>query len=531
VRIVVAQNDCMRWPCVEGPFPWSAEAVLPALFPDGYVLPIELAVVSMCDSTLVDTVYHSFRPFTVRDSCDGVPHQPCFIAGWDHSGRTGRCDARVGPDQPARVAMTLSSPVPLAGLQGRLILHPPGLRITRLEPIGPAQGMHIAWEPRPDGAEFLMFADQGAPLGGVRGCVPGTRCEQPVLAVTLLPAPDAVPAPVTHLVTQGLLGSDSLGQAVPECQIATLVMVSAEICAGASCDFNQDGMLDVRDLVTMVHCVLGVGGCPDTALARPDCNGDGRLNVDDVLCCARTILHHGVRDTTHGRPEPGVGVALGGVAWHGDLLDVSLSLSGSAHVGAARLAFDFPVDRYEVGSLDLGAPGWLALHDVVDGRLVIGLIGLGLPGAPQDGPGSDLQVMLRLKPRPGQAAGGEISLADAQFAGTDGAALEVAVTPVVQTLPDPGARALSPAWPNPFTRTTQFTLNLDRGADADVAIHDLSGRRVTTLWHGALGAGPHAFTWRGERSDGSAAPNGIYFVKARVAGEQLTRKVVFLPGN
>jgi flagellar hook assembly protein FlgD len=67
--------------------------------------------------------------------------------------------------------------------------------------------------------------------------------------------------------------------------------------------------------------------------------------------------------------------------------------------------------------------------------------------------------------------------------------------------------------------------------DVEVAVHDLSGRRVATLFRGALAAGPHDFAWRGERSDGSAAANGIYFVQARVGGERLSGKVIFLRGN
>jgi len=107
----------------------------------------------------------------------------------------------------------------------------------------------------------------------------------------------------------------------------------------------------------------------------------------------------------------------------------------------------------------------------------------------------------------------------------------IASTPVAVTLPSPGALMLSAARPNPFTRETRLALNLDRGADVDLAVHDLSGRRVATLYRGALAAGPHEFAWSGARSDGSTAPNGIYFVQARVGGERLSRKVIFLRGN
>jgi len=531
VRIVVAENDCMGWACANVVTPWAARTSLPGLPPGSYGLMMQLDVVSMCDSTKVNATYHATQSFTVRDSCVAPPTEPCLIAGWEHAGSFGVCDAIVGPDRPAKVGMTLTTQVPLAGLQGRLSFAPPGLRIARLVPTGQAEGMHIAWEPRGDGADFVLFAEQGAPIVPLR-CNPGARCiPPPVLAVVLEPVEGAVLPPVTHLRVHDLLGSDSLGNTVPECQIATLVVVEARICAGPSCDFNQDGSLDVRDLVSMVRCVLGNGPCPDTSLARLDCNRDGRLGVDDVLCCARVILHGGERDTLPGRPEPNVAVEIGEPQWEPNGLRVPIRVLAADRVGAARLALALPLDRYEVTGVEtgVGAGQWLELHEAADGRLVLGLIGLG-PDLPAEEP-MTLDLTLRLALKPGQGAGGDVGLADLQLSGRDGVTLEVATSPVPVPLPAPGALMLSAARPNPFTHETSFGLNLDRATDVDLAVHDLGGRRVATLYRGALGAGPHEFAWRGARSDGSAAANGIYFLQARVGGDRLTRKVIFLRGN
>ena len=528
VRIIVAENDCMDWACADVLVPWTANALLPSLLPGSYGLMVQLDVVSMCDSTQVNARYRATQSFTVLDSCAGPPVGPCLMADWAHPGLA--CDDFIAPGGVAKSVMTVTSPTRLAGLQGRLSLYPPGLRISHLEPVGPAQGMHIAWVPKENGAEFVLFAEAGAPIGGVR-CETGARCQQPILAVSLVPDTDGVLPPVTHLSVGDLLGSDSLGNAVPQCQIMTLVVVESRICAGPSCDFNLDGQLDVRDLVSMVRCVLGTGACPDTSLARLDCNGDGRANVDDVMCCARVILHGGQRDTVGGRPEPNVAIEIGEAAWEANGLRVPLRVRAADRVGAARLALALPLDRYEVTGVETGAGAgqWLELHEAVDGRLVLGLIGLG-PDLPAEEP-MTLDVTLHLSLKPGQTAGGEIGLADLQLSGRDGVTLEVATPPAPVPLPMPGALVLSAARPNPFTHETRFALHLDRASDVELAVHDLSGRRVATLYRGALGAGPHEFAWRGVRSDGSAAANGIYFLQARVGGERLTRKVIFLRGN
>ncbi len=532
VRLTVEHRVCGV--CATDIPPFAVDTTMAPLPPGVYSLPVQLVVVDRCDTLVVGTSeYHTSRPFTVRDSCGPVPPPaPCLVAGWDHSGRVGGCDTWLGSDHLATVRMTVSSPVALAGLQGTLSLYPPGLVIRSLEPIGPAAGMHLAWEPKNDGVHFVMFAEQGAPIGGLRDCTSPARCAQPVLAVTVGPGPlDIVPPPVTHVYVHDLLGSDSLGAAVSPCQIVILAMAPADVCAGASCDFNLDGTLDVRDLVTMVHCVLGTGPCPDTTLARLDCNGDGRLNVDDVLCCARNILHDGVRDTLPGRPEPTVAVELGEPAWNAGALSVPVRLRGAERVGAARLALTLPLERYDVAGVDLGdASGqWLALHDVVDGKLVVGLVGLS-PATPAEVARS-VELTLRLAPRAGQPSGGDLGLGAIEASGPDGVTLVLSTAPAPVPLPSPGALSLSPARPNPFGRETRFALNLERGADVEVTVHDLSGRRVATLFRGALAAGPHDFTWRGVRDDGSAASNGIYFLRARVGGERLTRKVIFLPGD
>jgi hypothetical protein len=276
--------------------------------------------------------------------------------------------------------------------------------------------------------------------------------------------------------------------------------------------------------------VLGNGPCPDTSLARLDCNGDGRLGVDDVMCCARTILHGGERDTMPGRPEPNVAVEIGEPEWESNGLRVPIRVLAAERVGAARLALALPLDRYEVTGVETGtgAGQWLELHEVVDGRLVLGLIGPG-PDLSAEEP-MTLDLMLRLALKPGQNAGGDVGLADLQLSGRDGVTLEVASLPAPVPLPAPAALMLSAARPNPFTHETSFALNLGRATDVDLAVHDLSGRRVATLFRGALGAGPHEFTWRGVRGDGSTVANGIYFLQARVGGERLVRRVIFLRG-
>src|SRR5436309_3214504 len=381
VTLVVGKDACLPRGCIEYPVPWSAKVELPGLPPGGYSLPLRVERVDVqCDTITQVGFWASTVPFSVvLDSC-AAPRESCFIASWDHSGSHG-CDAFVGPDHPADVTLQIATPIALAGLQGRLVLWPAGLRISGLTPVGPAAGMHIAWTPTADGARFVLFADQGAPIppeDTLHTPVPVLRVTASATAGTPIP-------PVTYLQTVELLGSDEQGGRVGECVIVyvggspPIIETSAHICAGTPCDFNADGITDVRDLVLMAHCVLQSGYCPPDATAHLDCDGNGQIGIDDVLCCARVLLRGPVPIVIPGRSEPGIHLSFLEPVTTAAGLDLPMRLEGADKIGAARLAIRYPGDRFDVTSVELagGGPGWLSLHEAKSDELVLGLIGLG----------------------------------------------------------------------------------------------------------------------------------------------------------
>ncbi len=97
--------------------------------------------------------------------------------------------------------------------------------------------------------------------------------------------------------------------------------------------------------------------------------------------------------------------------------------------------------------------------------------------------------------------------------------------------PPPGdslKAALSPGHPNPFRAETQFSVSIKDPQRAEVAVFDLSGRRVTTVFRGMLPAGTSQLAWDGRRADGRRAPGGIYFTRLTLPDRVVTRRVVLL---
>jgi flagellar hook assembly protein FlgD len=62
----------------------------------------------------------------------------------------------------------------------------------------------------------------------------------------------------------------------------------------------------------------------------------------------------------------------------------------------------------------------------------------------------------------------------------------------------------------------------------ELAVYDVSGRRVALLEHGTMDAGEHRAEWNGRCSDGSAAATGVYFMRLRTPDGSKTVKAVLL---
>lgn len=542
VRIIVDDRGCLALPCARVDVPWTATVKLPPLPGRDYRLMVELAQVTCADTFPPGQLFHASVPFTVVAQC----RPPCVTASFAPGVGT-HCNASISPEHPAELTFLVLPQVALAGLQGDFKLYPPTLKITKLEAIGQAAGMHLNWSQTADGARFVLFAESGAPiLPFIEAVVPPGR---PVLRVTV-EQPDGVGAPeVTLLQTENLLGSDLTGNAVPSCppppcaepaRDPMRMAGGALICAGDdACDFNGDGHEDVRDLVGMVHCLRGEGLCPDSVGTKFDCDRDSAFTISDVLCCARHILRRPpcpgcVPDTVGSRPEPGVRARFGEPVVTGSGVDLPLTLSGADRLGAASLTLEAPLDRYEVLGVDVGAiKEWLDLHEVSDGRLKVGLMWMGPIRSALATYGSaarELTITLHLALKAGQSPGGRVAIAQSEFSGPDGAMLSVDLGAPSGMIPG-GRLELSGNRPNPFSAETRFTLDLLEAGNVEVGIYDLRGRAVASLFRGPLPAGPHEFQWTGRAADGSVVPNGVYFYRVAVEGKTLGRKLILMRGN
>lgn len=92
----------------------------------------------------------------------------------------------------------------------------------------------------------------------------------------------------------------------------------------------------------------------------------------------------------------------------------------------------------------------------------------------------------------------------------------------------PVATRLSPARPSPFRDRTALAFDLAAAGEARLEVFDLRGARVRTLAKGVLGAGRHAYEWRGDADDGGQLAPGLYLVRLDAGGVRSQQKIVRL---
>jgi subtilisin family serine protease len=108
------------------------------------------------------------------------------------------------------------------------------------------------------------------------------------------------------------------------------------------------------------------------------------------------------------------------------------------------------------------------------------------------------------------------------------AVLQGATAAAIPATP-PGLFELGPPRPSPTAGTTSIDYAVPTGtADLSIAIHDVAGRLVRTLVHGAIPAGRHVAAWNGRDAKGRLVGPGVYFCRMEAGAFSQVRKVTFL---
>ncbi len=96
-------------------------------------------------------------------------------------------------------------------------------------------------------------------------------------------------------------------------------------------------------------------------------------------------------------------------------------------------------------------------------------------------------------------------------------------------LPGPiGLPGITSVIPNPFNPTVRIGFRLGRADRVELAVFDVRGVRMRTLYKGVMQAGSHELAWNGRTDDGATAAAGSYFCRLATGTSFYTQKMILL---
>ena len=249
--------------------------------------------------------------------------------------------------------------------------------------------------------------------------------------------------------------------------------LSAELSAGDVVELHFTDVVCSSTAGTSIPA-MGVDGSISSGSMPGDVNGDGSINVQDIILIVNMILDSRASDASSAEiiMTPG-----------------SLKLQADGFIGAVQMTLNHGKNF----SIDLTDKAMVSEYRTSGNHTTLIVV------VPE---GEELFTY-----------SGEFEIADIMVVnGSD--EIDV-VTPAVFTL---GA-----AYPNPFNPSTSIALDVSDAGNANVAIYNLMGQSVSTLAEGFMNAGSYTLTW-----DASNQVSGMYLVRAETAGFVSTQKLLLI---
>ena len=87
----------------------------------------------------------------------------------------------------------------------------------------------------------------------------------------------------------------------------------------------------------------------------------------------------------------------------------------------------------------------------------------------------------------------------------------------------PDKAALGQNYPNPFNSSTVISYSLPHAGEIEIAVYNLIGQKIQTLYDGNAEAGQHQLVW-----NAAGRPTGVYFARLKTQGQAETIRLVLL---
>ncbi len=332
---------------------------------------------------------------------------------------------------------------------------------------------------------------------GYETILPANYANRPRHIHYKITAPDG-----TFLITQLYFEDDPLCETDPWCVNATdrtipltdessilygefditlnTVMISAQMG-----DVNQDGSVDVLDIVSTVSYILGNSHFDETQLYLADFNQDGIINVLDIVQMVIILMESSSsqfnRKNCYPITNPQINIENGQVnlSCGGHVAGIELDVTGEFKL--THIPHNWNI-HYNENKILLFSEDGLPLNSEVlfeyEGELMINSNIL-----------SDWESHRSIA---------EVNIVDKEF-------------------------SLDNAYPNPFNPQTKLEYSLNASSNVEIYITDVMGRKIETIFSGQKSMGTHHCVW-----NASGFASGMYFAHLRVEQQIVSKKLIFV---
>ncbi len=294
-------------------------------------------------------------------------------------------------------------------------------------------------------------------------------------------------------------------------------------------DANSDQMVDVGDVVSLVHYLLGTISFNSRQELAADANRDSFIDVGDLVAMIDMILGRWMGPSPPMYPGPMAVVKLD----YGDLVpgsfgELQVMAELEVPVAGAQLEINYDPDEvsFQVPVLSQRSDHCLIEYrDDGKGRLRLLLYNMSNEPIPT-GKGSIVSLPVTLGP---YAEKRKIELKQVVLADQKAASI-----PVGDHIYVPTGFELSQNYPNPFNpwTTIRFTLPSQQEGGltlpTTLKIYNVLGEVVRTLVDEPMAPGAHEVVWDGKDDQGDQTASGIYFYRLRAGDLQDTKKMVLM---
>ncbi len=289
-------------------------------------------------------------------------------------------------------------------------------------------------------------------------------------------------------------GSWSIGS-----RIDAMLEDCGTLCEGGGCsnaigDTNEDSILNIQDLITMVNHILSSSPLEGCGLDAADMNADGIINIQDLISLVNAILGSGRIAVADGQKS----ALVDAVIQDGELL---IKIKSETAIAGIELS----VDADEALNISLDSAEKVEeksnFADGVHKYLVYTL---------HQSPVAAETAVIRI------AENSNITLDDISItlAAMDGDKIEISQANANGIYEKEKLQfAINSIYPNPFNPVAEVNFELPADGYMKLVAFDITGREVDVIEEGIKQSGNYSAQW-----NASSLPSGVYYIQLQAEG-------------